>query len=80
FVVAEPETELEPDELADAVAGVLGKPFRPERVVLCDGLPRTRSGKIVRRAIRATALGEDPGDLSTLEDPETIDAIRAAVA
>ena len=80
FVVAEPEAELAPEELADAVAGVLGKPFRPERVVLCGGLPRTRSGKIVRRAIRATALGEDPGDLSTLEDPETIEAIRAAVS
>ena len=35
FVVAEPEAELDPEELADAVAAVLGKPFRPERVVLC---------------------------------------------
>lgn len=80
FVVAEPGVELDPDELADGVAGVLGKPFRPERVVVCGGLPRTRSGKIVRRAIRATALEENPGDLSTLEDANTIDEIKAALS
>ncbi len=44
-----------------------------------EALPKTRSAKIVRRAIRATALGTDPGDLSSLENPEALDAIEAAV-
>jgi acetyl-CoA synthetase len=43
-------------------------------------LPKTRSAKIVRRAIRAVALGEDPGDLSSIEDPASLDAIRSALA
>jgi acetyl-CoA synthetase len=42
-------------------------------------LPKTRSAKIVRRAVRATALGVDPGDLSSLENPEALDEIAAAV-
>ena len=52
----------------------------PDRVVFVDALPKTRSAKIVRRAVRATALGADPGDLSSLENPESLDAIAAAVA
>ena len=57
----------------------LGKAFRPERVVFVSALPKTRSAKIVRRAVRAQALGEDPGDLSSLENPEALDEIAAAV-
>jgi acetyl-CoA synthetase len=41
-------------------------------------LPRTRSAKIVRRAVRAALLDEDPGDVSTLEDASALDAIRNA--
>ena len=44
-----------------------------------SALPKTRSAKIVRRAVKATALGEDPGDLSTLENPETLEEIANAV-
>jgi acetyl-CoA synthetase len=66
-------------EIAKAVIAALGPAFKPERVVLVDALPRTRSAKIVRRAVRAGALGSDPGDLSSLENPEAIDAIAAAV-
>ena len=76
FVAMEPETEGDADALADALARILGKPFRPERILFCPALPRTRSGKVVRRAVRATALGEDPGDLSTLENPDALDGIR----
>jgi len=67
-------------DVADHVAAELGKAFRPERVVFVDALPRTRSAKIVRRAVRAKALGTDPGDLSSLENPEALDAIEAALA
>jgi acetyl-CoA synthetase len=50
-----------------------------DRVFFVSALPKTRSAKIVRRAVRATALGEDPGDLSTLENPETLEEIADAV-
>ena len=66
--------------MAETVAGELGRAFKPDRVVFVEALPKTRSAKIVRRAVRATALGTDPGDLSSLENPEALDAIAAAVA
>jgi acetyl-CoA synthetase len=43
-------------------------------------LPKTRSAKIMRRAIRARALGQEPGDLSSLENPDALEAIDAALA
>jgi acetyl-CoA synthetase len=61
------------------VADHLGKSFTPARIVFVGELPKTRSAKIVRRAIRATAVGEDPGDLSSVENPGSLDAIRAAL-
>ena len=75
----EPSDELAA-EIASTVASELGKAFAPGRVVLVDALPKTRSAKIVRRAVRAAALGTDPGDLASLENPESLDAIAAAVA
>ncbi len=76
---AEPSAALE-REIAETVAGRLGKAFAPGRVIFVESLPRTRSAKIVRRAVRATALGTDPGDLSSLENPESLTAIAEAVA
>jgi acetyl-CoA synthetase len=61
------------------VTNELGKAFKPDRIFFVDALPKTRSAKIVRRALRATALGDDPGDLSSLENPESLDAIEAVV-
>jgi acetyl-CoA synthetase len=81
FVVA-PGTEAGdglPDELAELVARELGRPFKPSRVVVVDALPKTRSAKILRRAVRAVAVGEDPGDMSSAENPQALDAIRAAL-
>jgi acetyl-CoA synthetase len=66
--------------VAAAVADELGRAFKPDRILFVDALPKTRSAKIVRRAVRAKALGTDPGDLSSLENPEALDAIEAAVA
>ncbi len=71
----EPSTALEA-EVADAVATALGKAFRPDRIAFVPALPKTRSAKIVRRAVRAVAVGADPGDLSSVENPEALDAIR----
>jgi acetyl-CoA synthetase len=65
-------------ELRALAAAELGKAFAPERVLFVSALPKTRSAKIVRRAVRAKALGSDPGDLSSLENPETLDEIAAA--
>jgi acetyl-CoA synthetase len=79
FAVLRPGSEATPEEVAGAVTEVLGKAFAPARVLFVPALPRTRSQKIVRRAVRASALGADPGDLSTLENPEALDGIRDAV-
>lgn len=67
------------DELSGLVAQHLGKAFKPSRIVFVPELPKTRSAKIVRRAIRATVSGEDPGDLSSLENPSAIEAIAREV-
>ena len=48
-------------------------------MIAVDDLPRTRSQKILRRVVRAIARGEDPGDLSSLENPEAIDRVAEAV-
>jgi acetyl-CoA synthetase len=74
----EPSDELAA-EVAARAAAELGKAFKPDRVVFVPALPKTRSAKIVRRAVRAKALGEDPGDLSSVENPEALDAIARAV-
>jgi acetyl-CoA synthetase len=79
FCVLRPGAEATERDVAVAVAGELGKAFRPDRVVFVSALPKTRSAKVVRRAVRAKALGEDPGDLSTLENPEVLDEIAASV-
>ena len=50
------------------------------RILVVDALPKTRSAKILRRAVRAVAVGEDPGDLSSAENPQSLDGIRAALA
>ncbi|MGH2662954.1 MAG: AMP-binding protein [Actinomycetota bacterium] len=67
------------EDLAGLVAERLGKPFRPRRVLFVEDLPRTRSLKIMRRVIRAVITGEDPGDLSSLENPAAVDALRGVL-
>lgn len=67
-------------ELMARVAQRLGRPFKPSRVVRVSDLPRTRSAKILRRAVRAVAIGQDPGDMSGAENPEALDVLRAALA
>jgi acetyl-CoA synthetase len=67
-------------ELASLVGRELGKPFTPSRVWQVSALPKTRSAKIMRRAIRAAALGIDPGDLSGAENPDAVGEIRRLVA
>ena len=61
-------------ELTDA----LEKPLRPEAVRFVAELPKTRNTKVMRRIIRAACLGKDPGDISALENPDAVEAIRVA--
>jgi acetyl-CoA synthetase len=67
------------EELSELVAKELGRPFKPSRIVFVKALPKTRSAKILRRAVRAVAVGEDPGDLSSAENPQALEAIREAL-
>jgi acetyl-CoA synthetase len=64
--------------VAQAVASELGKPLKPEVVAVVRALPKTRSGKVMRRVIRAAWLGLDPGDVSALDDPASLADIRAS--
>ena len=79
YCVLTPVVEASAEDVASAVSRELGKAFAPDRVVFVSALPKTRSAKIVRRAVRARALGHDPGDLSTLENPEALEEIERAV-
>ena len=72
-------TEALRAELIDRVAQAMGKALKPERVLFVRELPKTRSAKIMRRVIRATYLGKDPGDLSSLDNPGGVAAIGEAV-
>jgi acetyl-CoA synthetase len=79
FCVRNPAAEVGEQEIATRVGEVLGKAFTPERVLFVGSLPKTRSAKIVRRAVRAKALGKDPGDVSSLENPDALEEIANAI-
>jgi acetyl-CoA synthetase len=66
------------DRLKKLVASRLGKPLRPEAILFVRDLPKTRNAKVMRRVIRSTYLGDAPGDLSSLENPQAVEEIRAA--
>ncbi len=72
-----PGAELE-ERLKDEVASALGRPLRPRAVFFVGDLPRTRNAKILRRVVRSVYLGQEPGDLSALENPAALEAIGAA--
>lgn len=79
FVVLRPRVQPDPslaEELRERIARDLGKPLVPEAVHFVPALPKTRNGKIMRRVIRAAYLGQDPGDLSALENPEAVAEIQ----
>ena len=75
----EADAETTSDELRRLVADSVGKPFSPSAVIAVSALPKTRSAKILRRAIRATATDTDPGDMSSAENPEALEGIRSAL-
>ncbi len=66
-------------EVIAQVAAQLGAIANPARVYFVNQLPKTRSGKVLRRSIQALAEGRDPGDLTTLDDPAGIEQIRQSI-
>jgi acetyl-CoA synthetase len=60
----------------DSVIREIGPIARPRRVVIVPDMPKTRSGKIMRRVLGAISNNEDAGDISTLANPEVVDEIR----
>ncbi|EMA57910.1 AMP-binding protein [Halorubrum kocurii] len=79
YVVLEPGVDPSDDlreELRTLVGEEHGKPFRPRELLFVDAFPKTQSGKIIRRAIESVYKGEDPGDLSSMENPESLADLR----
>ena len=64
------------EEIIEAVAGELGRPFRPKAVRFVEDLPKTRNAKVMRRVVRAAYLDRDLGDITSLENPASVEAIR----
>ncbi|HVG94215.1 MAG TPA: AMP-binding protein, partial [Planctomycetota bacterium] len=81
FVVVKPGFE-ESEDLREAlcaqIESTLGKTMRPKALKFVDALPKTRSAKIVRGAIRRAFLGEDAGDLASVENPDAVTGIARA--
>jgi acetyl-CoA synthetase len=77
-----PAPGVSPDEeltsrVGEMCTASLGKAFRPSSIHWVDDLPRTRSQKIMRRVVKAVALGTDPGDLTSLENPDSLQSLQA---
>lgn len=81
YVVLESDVDETDDlraELREQVGEELGKPFRPREVLYVDEFPKTQSGKIIRRAIQGTYVGEDLGDMSSIENPAALEDLEDA--
>ncbi|OJX28789.1 MAG: propionate--CoA ligase [Burkholderiales bacterium 68-12] len=75
-----PEARLHLEgEVMELVDARLGAVARPARVHFVTALPKTRSGKVLRRALQAVAERRDPGDLTTMEDPAALAQVKALV-
>lgn len=68
------------EEVEKTITGELGRAFKPAEIRFVAELPKTRSAKILRRAIRAKVMGEDPGDMSSIENPSALEAIEKSLA
>jgi len=64
--------------LSDALVAGLGHPFKPKAILFVADLPKTRNMKVMRRVVRAAYLGESPGDVSSLVNPEAVQAVAEA--
>jgi acetyl-CoA synthetase len=80
YVIPRGGADLSEAELREHVARTLGPIARPDRVIVTPDLPKTRSGKIMRRLLRDVAEGRPAGDATTLADPAVVERLRAAFA
>jgi propionyl-CoA synthetase len=71
--------QIAADGMQKRVVDMLGGVAKPARVYIVNALPKTRSGKLLRRSLQALAEDRDPGDLSTLDDPNALEEIRGAL-
>jgi acetyl-CoA synthetase len=81
YVVLEPGHDPSDDlrgDLSALVGDEHGKPFRPREILFVSDLPKTQSGKIIRRAISSVYQGEDLGDMSSIENPDALEELRDA--
>ncbi|HEX2649892.1 MAG TPA: propionate--CoA ligase [Burkholderiales bacterium] len=78
-VLKDPAKKTSAEEIMQTVDKQLGAIARPRAVHFVTLLPKTRSGKTLRRSIQALAEGRDPGDLTTIEDPGALEQIRQAL-
>jgi propionyl-CoA synthetase len=78
-VLKNPNLGTAAEEIMQTVDKQLGAIARPKAVHFVTLLPKTRSGKTLRRSIQALAEGRDPGDLTTIEDPGALEQIRKAL-
>ncbi|MGE5250047.1 MAG: AMP-binding protein, partial [Bacteroidota bacterium] len=65
-------------QIHDQIVAAMGKPLAPHDVLFVSDLPKTRNAKVMRRMIRAAYLGHDPGDTSSLVNPEAVEEVRKA--
>jgi propionyl-CoA synthetase len=79
FLQDEARAQVEREEIMACVDHEIGAIGRPSKVYFVNLLPKTRSGKLLRRAIQAICEGKDPGDLPTIEDPVALEQIRTVV-
>jgi acetyl-CoA synthetase len=78
FVVARPGAEISEPELTRALIAAVGKGMTPSRIHVVASLPKTKNGKVMRRAIRARYLGEPVGDMSSLDPTTPLESIPVA--
>ena len=71
-----PPSEALRQELQAVIVAGLGKALAPRAVLFVGDLPKTRNAKVMRRVIRAAYLRQDPGDISSLVNPESVEEIR----
>jgi acetyl-CoA synthetase len=79
YVSLKPGVAASPDIAGKIIASVvaeIGAIARPRNVIVVPDMPKTRSGKIMRRVLGAISNGQDPGDVSTLANPEVVDTIK----
>lgn len=67
-------------EISSRVVAEIGAIARPAAILFVEALPKTRSGKLLRRSIQSLAEGREPGDTPTIEDPSALEVVRAASA